>query len=508
MIGFWILAVLFAIVATAILGRALLTGGGGAASTADYDIQVYRDQLKELDRDVARGVIGAEEAERARVEISRRLLDADRKARASEAAGKAPRAATVTAFALSGVVVLGGGLWLYADMGAPGYWDMPLKARYEAAEIARETRASQAELEAALPAWDGPPAAAPADYIELVDKLREAVRERPEEVQGQLLLAQHEAALGNYVAAHQAMAKAIELRGPMAAADEYSQYADLLALAAAGEISPEAEAAIEAALALNPRDQVARYYAGLLQAQIGRPDLAFPIWRDLLEGSDPSEPWVAPIMAQIRQLAARAGEDYTPPQLESRVPGLSAGDIAAAENMTPEERAQMLETLVSTLMQRLATEGGSAADWARLIEGLGVLGDTDRASAILGEAQTVFAGRPEDLALIDDAAASAGLAGEAPALAGPSAEDMEAAAEMEAEDRAAMIEGMVSRLYDTLIEDGGTPERWVQLFNALAVQGDAERAQTAWEAAQAAFEGDPATLDTLRPAALAAGAAE
>ncbi|GGD29381.1 c-type cytochrome biogenesis protein CcmI [Sinisalibacter lacisalsi] len=508
MIGFWILAGLFAIVATAILGRALFTGPDDAATTADYDMQVYRDQLKELDRDVGRGVIGAEEAERAKVEISRRLLDADRKAQAGELAGKAPRGATIAALALSGAAILGGGFWLYADMGAPGYWDMPLKARFEAAEIARETRASQAEIEATLPDWAGPPAEAPADYLELVDKLRTAVAERPGEVQGQLLVAQHEAALGNYVAAHEAMARAIDLKGPNASAEEYSQYADLLALAAGGEISPEAEAAIDAALALNPRDHVARYYAGLLHAQTGRPDLAFPIWRDLLEGSDPSEPWVPPIMAQIRQLAALAGEDYTPPQLESRVPGLSAGDIAAAENQTPEERAERLETLVATLMQRLANDGGTAADWARLIEGLGVLGDTARAAAIWSEAQTVFAGRPDDLAQIDAAAASAGLDGAGPALAGPTAEDMEAAAGMEAEDRAAMIEGMVSRLYDTLTEEGGTPERWAQLFNALAVQGDAARAQSAWEAAQAAFEGDPATLDALRPAALAAGATE
>ncbi|SMH30731.1 c-type cytochrome biogenesis protein CcmI [Maritimibacter sp. HL-12] len=514
MIGFWILAGLFAVVAIAILGRALLTKSGEVAATADFDMQVYRDQLRELDRDVARGVIGKEEAERARTEISRRLLDADRKARAGKVAGNAPRAATVTAFALSGIVVLGGGFWLYTDMGAPGYWDMPLKARFEAAEIARESRASQAELEAALPAWSGPPAAAPADYVELVEKLREAASERPDELQGQLLLAQHEAALGNYVAARKAMARVIELRGEMAAADEYSQYADLLALAAGGEISPEAEDAVEAALALNPRDHVARYYAGLLQAQIGRPDLAFPIWRDLLEGSDPSEPWVAPIMAQIRQLAALAGEEYTPPELESRVPGLSADDVAAAENLTPEERAQMLDELVRSLMQRLASEGGSAADWARLIEGLGVLGDLDRAAAIFAEAQNVFANRPDDLALIEAAAGRAGLGGSAPAednapaLAGPTAEDMDSAAEMEAEDRAAMIEGMVARLFDTLTEDGGTPDRWAQLFNALAVQGDAERAQIAWEAAQADFADDAATLDALRPAAQAAGATE
>lgn len=508
MTGFWILAGLFAFVALAILGRALVAGRDDIGASAAYDMQVYRDQLKELDRDVARGVIGAEEAERAKVEISRRLLEADRKAQAGEASGGAPRAANIAGLGFTAVVVAGGGLWVYANLGAPGYWDMPLEGRYEAAEIARDTRASQAEIEAELPGWAGPPPQAPADYLELIDKLRVAVAERPDEIQGQMLLAQHEAALGNYRAAHAAMATAIALKGETAAADDYAQYADLLVLAAGGEVSPEAEAALEAALARNPRDQVALYYQGLMHAQTGRPDIAFPIWRDLLEGSDPSEPWVEPIRMQIGRLAALAGVDYTPPAPAAPGSGLSAEDIAAAENMTPEERAQMIDSMVAALMERLATEGGPATEWARLIGALGVQGDTARAEAILGEARTLFAGREEDLALIDDAAARAGLGAGAAPLAGPSAEDMEAAADMSPEDRAAMIDGMVTRLYDSLTEEGGEPERWAQLFNALAVQGDAARAQSAWEAAQAAFAEDPAALEALRPAAEAAGATE
>ena len=40
---------------------------------------VYRDQLGEIESDRARGLIGEEEAEAARVEIARRLFAADRK---------------------------------------------------------------------------------------------------------------------------------------------------------------------------------------------------------------------------------------------------------------------------------------------------------------------------------------------------------------------------------------------------------------------------------------------
>ncbi|MEZ5767821.1 MAG: c-type cytochrome biogenesis protein CcmI [Paracoccaceae bacterium] len=92
MLGFWIIATAVAVATVAILGRALIVGGQEDMGTAAYDVQVYRDQLVELDRDVARGVLSETEAERARVETSRRLLDADRRAQSAEGPGTAPRA--------------------------------------------------------------------------------------------------------------------------------------------------------------------------------------------------------------------------------------------------------------------------------------------------------------------------------------------------------------------------------------------------------------------------------
>jgi cytochrome c-type biogenesis protein CcmH len=61
-------------------------------------------------------------------------------------------------------------------------------------------------------------------------------------------------------------------------------------------------------LELEPRNGTARYYAGLMYAQQGRPDLAFPIWRNLLAESTPDAPWLEPIRLQIEEVAALAGE--------------------------------------------------------------------------------------------------------------------------------------------------------------------------------------------------------
>jgi cytochrome c-type biogenesis protein CcmH len=82
----------------------------------------------------------------------------------------------------------------------------------------------------------------------------------------------------------------------------------MMILAAGGYVSPEAEAALVRGLELQPRNGTARYYAGLMYAQQGRPDLAFPIWRNLLAESTPDAPWLDPIRLQIEEVAALAGE--------------------------------------------------------------------------------------------------------------------------------------------------------------------------------------------------------
>ena len=74
---FWILTAALALATTAIFVRAALRGRDSGEPPAAYDLRVYRDQLKEIDRDAARGLIAAEEAERLRSEVSRRILAAD-----------------------------------------------------------------------------------------------------------------------------------------------------------------------------------------------------------------------------------------------------------------------------------------------------------------------------------------------------------------------------------------------------------------------------------------------
>ncbi|HSF65024.1 MAG TPA: c-type cytochrome biogenesis protein CcmI [Paracoccaceae bacterium] len=406
--GFWVAAGgmtlgVVAVMALAIAGRR----AGDEEPPEAFDLRVYRDQLREVEKDLARGVIGPDEADRLRAEVSRRILEADRALAAVRAGGAATGPGLRVMAALVALAVAGGTFLLYRDLGAPGYPDLPLQARIAASDDLRATRPAQADAQAQLPPSPAPDVAP--EFLALMDQLRATLAERPGDLQGHQLLARNEANLGNHAAAWAAQSRVIEIQGPAAPAEDYAVLAELMVIAAGGYVSPEAEAALRAALERDPRNGLARYYWGLMLLQVGRADQAFPIWRALLEGSAPTDPWVPFVRERIGDVAYMAGVDYTPPPATA-APGPTEADIAAAGAMSPADRMEMIRGMVDNLGAKLAAEGGTAEEWARMIRSLGVLGETDRARAIWTEAQANFAGRDADLVIILMAAQMAGVA--------------------------------------------------------------------------------------------------
>jgi cytochrome c-type biogenesis protein CcmH len=407
---FWIISGALATAVAALLALAMLRGRAGAASPAAYDLQVYRDQLAEVDRERARGAIADADAERIRAEISRRILAADAQLESTGTGPGQPAAAGRAAAVLGAVVLIGGSAGLYLVLGAPGQPDMGLQQRLANAEVARESRPSQAEVEGDLPA--SPPRDVAPEFAELMEKLRAAVANRPGDVRGLRLLVRNEANMGNFRAAYKAQEKLLSMLGDRAGAEEYADYAELMIIAARGYVSPEAEKALMAALRRDPRHGAARYYMGLMAAQTGRPDRTFKVWRALLEEGPGDAPWIAPIREQIDQVARRAGVNYTAPQPGEAAPvlrGPNAEDMQAAADMSAEERQQMIRSMVTGLSERLADEGGTAAEWARLIGAYGVLGETERAQQAWSDAKQAFAGQPQALEQLRAAAGRAGV---------------------------------------------------------------------------------------------------
>ncbi len=401
---FWIPAALLSLGAIAWAVFPLLRPKASKVTRSAYDVQVYKDQLKEVETDLARGTLSEEEAKASRTEVSRRLLAAADAESHEKLAGNAPRGVSM---ALALVVVLasiGGGAVLYYREGAPGYPDQPFTARQEAAanrpsqeeaeKLAEEARAQ----DASLPDIQQPDPR----QISLVQQLQDVLKDRPNDLKGHRMLAENMSQLGKYIEARKAQQDVMRILGDQATADDYATLAEYLIVAAGYYVSPEAEDALGKALKLDQGNPRALYYAGIAMLQQNRPEVTYQIWDQLLKDSPPDAPWVPVIESQMDAVAAAAG-------IDRNAPGPSAGDVAAAQDMTASERADMINSMIAQLEERLYSEGGSAAEWARLINAYGVQGKADKASEAYAKAQQALAGDSAALETVKQAAVKAGV---------------------------------------------------------------------------------------------------
>ena len=443
---FWIVCAVLTISVTALIVTPLLRPK--PVGDDNPDVAIYRAQLDEIDRDLERELLAPDEAERARTEVARRLLAAshnkDERAKSISSKWAAPAIALfilliafIAYFGPAGVARSAGvtepriatlkdtmALPIHAilparikqnydgdiriplffeGLGAPGYPDLPLSARLAASEEMRANRPDQATLEATAPA---PPAIdVPEDYLNAVAQLREIAPTRPDDLEVWRMLARHEVEMRDYGAAAAAQAQILAIKGDTATNEDRERLLDLMVVAAGGFVSPEAERLTRDLLDQDETNTVARYYLGALYNQTDRPDLALRLWRDMIENGDPREFHVANARAQAEDAAFRAGVEYALPETR----GPSIADMDAAAELSPEDQQAMIGGMVAGLADRLATEGGTAQDWARLIRAYGVLGDTATANAVWTEAQQVFVGSMRGMEILTNAARDAGV---------------------------------------------------------------------------------------------------
>ncbi len=376
--GFWIVAGAMAFGVGAVLMRALRLP---APEQAEPHLSVYRDQLAEVERDLARDVIAPDEAVRLRTEVSRRLLDAAKSAPKAATSARSPSPWMIAIFA-SLVAALG----LYLVLGVPDYEDLPLHKRLVMADEAYRSRPSQEAMEKAAP--PSAPVQADPQFTALITQLRDVVAKRPSDVAGLTLLARNEAVLGNYAAASRAYQQLITAKGNKASAEDHLNAAQTMIAATGGLVSAKAEAELKSTLQIDPQNSMARYFSGLMFAQTGRPDRAFALWEPLLREGPETALYIAPIRDMIQDLADAAGIKYAAPDVK----GPNAQDIANAGQMSDADRQDMIKTMVAGLESRLMGAGGSVEEWRKLINALGVLQDPTRQAAALAAAQKAYAG--------------------------------------------------------------------------------------------------------------------
>ena len=370
------------------------------------DLEVYKDQLLNIDKELSRGIIAIDEAERIKAEVSRRILELGK--RKQFVLKKETKVSGLIFSTIFLIILIVGGSFIYQEFGAPGYANISQSQRIKNANELLKGRATQEKLlqdRGSQQNFKTPEG----NYGELVKKLRQKVAERPTDLEGLKLLAGIEAKIGNIDEAVKAQQQFLKVLGDSASVLDFFNYADLLINQVDGVVSPESEKALRSALRINPQNGGAMYYIGLMLAQNDRPDLALRLWKQLLKSENLEAPWIPLIRDDIERLAVLAGDTKFKSPLIELTPGPTAEDVDIASKMRNEERQGMIRGMVSRLSERLSTDGGSPNEWAKLINALGVLGEIQSAKSAWKEAKNIFKGSPTSLEILNTAAQKIGL---------------------------------------------------------------------------------------------------
>jgi cytochrome c-type biogenesis protein CcmH len=362
------------------------------------DIEVYRDQLDEIERDRTLGLIGVIEAEAARIEVSRRLIAAAemagtitipqdeaaarRRGRRSRktpprrrAEKKEPSRRLHLAVGAAAVVLISvGSFFVYLKVGSPNLPGQPVAARVAAAQRKDPSIEQLAVLEARTDQ-------APDD-----GKAWEAIAPIYTQV----------GRYGDAVTARQNALRLLEMT-----AERQADLGEALVTAANGIVTEEAKEAFDRSFHLDGANVSARFYIGLAAEQDGHKEEAARVWRKLLADAPPGAVWrplVQTALARVEPAAATM----------VRKPG--SNDSAGA-NAAPDQQEKMIRNMVQQLAARLRLDGSDVDGWIQLVRSYVVLGGRDKARAAVIDARRTLAGEPDKIRRLDEEAKRLGVVG-------------------------------------------------------------------------------------------------
>jgi len=350
---FWLIAVLLTFAATLAVLLPLTRRRIADAADRQYDLEVYRDQMREVEADAARGLIDPQSAEQARAEIARRMLKTEQEAGQGGAGRSTQRARWAILAAVLSVPLIS---WsVYAVIGSPDMPAQPLAARM---------------------------AENPADgsVSELIARAEAHLAQNPDDGRGWDVLAPVYLRLGRPDDAVTAYRNAIRLQGE--SAERMLGLGEALATVAGGTIPGDAQAMFERAVALDPGDIRPRFMIARGLMQEGKNKEAADMLQAFLDKAPADAPW-------RDQLKTAITEIRNPPAPAN---GPDQGDVEAAAKMSSQDRNEMINSMVASLDERLKQNPDDLEGWKRLVRSYLVLGRRDDALAALKRGSDALAG--------------------------------------------------------------------------------------------------------------------
>ncbi|MEP7456806.1 c-type cytochrome biogenesis protein CcmI [Phyllobacterium sp. SB3] len=378
---FWISAAFLTVVATLLVLLPLTRRNKASVSDNQYDVEVYRDQLRELEADEKRGLIDAAAGEQARAEIGRRLLKSAKAAAADEQIVRPVKSATREWMTLITVIAIPLISWaVYASIGNPDLPGQPLAER-----LARPADQSTPE--------------------ELVARAEAHLTLNPDDGQGWEVLAPIYVRMGRPASAVTAYRNAIRLNGDSAA--RQLGLGQALVAEAGGKITPQAEEVFKSALVLDPEDMRPQFYIIDGWMQQGRLTEARDLIRKLLVEAPVDVPWRDQAQSALTKLDAEINGD-APDVSDVDKGSPDPAQVQAMMDADSESRATMIEGMVASLAAKLEKSPDDIEGWEKLVRSYVVLNRPNDAIEALDRAKKVLSA--EKMARLDAVADDLGLA--------------------------------------------------------------------------------------------------
>ncbi len=352
----WFLIVVISVVCVGIIMRAVWQQTDDEPASSQYDVEIYRDQLDELGRDIERGVISADEAKTARAEISRKLLAAQERTAgdALEYHAIDPRLRACVAIAVA-IIVPAIALGLYMSQGSPGLPGQSFVLRQTS------TNAEQGQARR---------------LAEEVVALEARLAQNPEDVEGWRLLGQSYMELRLYAKSADTFDRAIAANGPLV--DLLLNRGVGFVFADNGVVSVAARLSFESVIEQEPDNSLAHYFLGIGAAQQQDYPRAVDYLMKSLANAPPDAPWIDEANRQLAVLTEQMNGAVNPP-------------LPALEDDTPAAPLPaMVQNMVAGLAARLADNPQDLESWLLLVRSYVVMGDTTAARDALTTARDAF----------------------------------------------------------------------------------------------------------------------
>ncbi len=265
------------------------------------------------------------------------------------------------------------------------------------------------------------------DVDTLMTRLEKRLETRPNDPDGWRMLGWSYYATQKYDRSVKAYAHAVALRPDNPAFQ--SAYGEALTKASGDKVTADAQSAFRKALSLDPRDARARIYMARLRHERGDSKGAIEELFGILNSQAPDSGEALAARQAIRKVSADSGisvADRLPPEAPatpaapaaappataeaaSGLPGPTAAQVQAAQQMSAGDRQSMIEGMIGKLEARLATSPRDVDGWIMLIRSRKQMGQDDKARAALTHGLAAFADDAAARGRISDAARTYGV---------------------------------------------------------------------------------------------------